>query len=156
MRIVKTEAKPKRRFAAAEFSRGLFVSAMSDYAIRSSLILLSVLSLFGLQYSVFSFYRFFAKDVLHSGGAGIWAAAEARRGVGAVLGALQFAAAHELQGSGAMDCGDGPTILRGVLDRVFRNRMCFGFRRRVLFVVGFAATSQMAATNTTIQNRVSG
>src|SRR5262249_32265776 len=73
-------------------------------------------------------------------------------GVGAVLGALHFAARTNYKGlarwiaATSMICAIGLLIFSGA--KVFW--LCVG----VLFVVGFAATSQMAATNTLVQNRV--
>ncbi len=88
--------------------------------------MLCVLSLFGLQYAVF--LPIYAHDILH-GEAGTLGLLMSAAGVGAFLGALQFAA------------------------RMSHATM-FWLCATVLFVVGFAATSQMAATNTIIQERV--
>src|SRR5258708_575655 len=64
MRIAKTEPKPPEGSPFQNFIQG-FRFAMHDLPIRSALLLLSVLSLFGLQYAVF--LPLFAKDVLHGG-----------------------------------------------------------------------------------------
>jgi len=56
------------RFPFQNFIQG-FRFAMQDLPIRSTLLLLSVLSLFGLQYAVF--LPLFAKDILHSGARGL-------------------------------------------------------------------------------------
>src|SRR5262249_54360535 len=64
MRIERSESKTNGASPWQSLLEG-FRFAMSDYAIRSVLILLSVLSFFGLQYSVF--LPVFAKDVLHRG-----------------------------------------------------------------------------------------
>ncbi len=73
-------------------------------------------------------------------------------GVGAVLGALQFAARTEYKGL-AKWIGATCTICAiGLI--VFSQARVFWLCAAVLFVVGFAATSQMAATNTIIQERV--
>jgi len=120
---------------------------MHDLPIRSTLLLLSVLSLFGLQYAVF--LPLFAKDILHSGARGL--IADELRGVGAVLGPA-LCRAYGLQGTGAMDRGDvhdlrdWPGSIRG--SRIF------WLSSAVLLIVGFAVTSQMTATNTLIQSRV--
>src|SRR5262249_29454857 len=94
MRIEKPEAKPSDGSALQKFLQG-FRFAMSDYPIRSALLLLSVLSLFGLQYSVF--LPLFAKDILHSGARGFGLLLSAA-GVGAVGGALHFAARTTYKG----------------------------------------------------------
>jgi len=67
---------------------------MHDLPIRSALLLLSVLSLFGLQYAVSCHYL--RKDILHSGARG-FGLLMSSAGVGAVLGALHFAARDGLQ-----------------------------------------------------------
>jgi MFS family permease len=148
MRITKTELKPRTGSPIQNFLEG-FRFAMSDSAIRSALILLSVLSLFGLQYSVF--LPVFAKDVLHSGARGFGLLLSAA-GVGAVAGALQFAARTSYKGLARLVAA--MATICGVALIVFSLSHVFWLSAAVLFVVGFAATSQMAATNTTIQNRV--
>ena len=65
---------------------------MSDLPIRSVLLLLSWLSLLGLQYTVF--LPIFANDILQRGARGLGLLMSAG-GVGAVLGALHFAARTE-------------------------------------------------------------
>src|ERR1700720_3079894 len=67
MRIPKSEPKPVVGSPLRNFLEG-FRFAMNDLPIRSTLLLLSVLSLFGLQYSVF--LPLFARDVLHRGARG--------------------------------------------------------------------------------------
>src|SRR5260370_7853016 len=52
MRIERGEIKPSTGSPLRSFVQG-FRFAMSDLPMRSALLLLSVLSLFGLQYSVF-------------------------------------------------------------------------------------------------------
>src|SRR6202162_3326814 len=103
MRIAKTEARPPEGSPLRNFLEG-FRFAMNDLPIRSTLLLLSVLSLFGLQYSVF--LPVFARDVLHREARGFGLLMSAA-GVGAVLGALQFAARTSYKG-----------IARGIAGRV--------------------------------------
>jgi len=112
-------------------------------------VLLSVLSLFGLQYAVF--LPIYAKDILH-GGAKALGLLMSAAGVGAVLGALQFAARTQYKGLArwiATTC-----TACGIALMVMAAARTFWLCATVLFVVGFAATSQMAATNTIIQQRV--
>jgi MFS family permease len=122
---------------------------MSDLPIRSALLLLSWLSLLGLQYSVF--LPVFADDILHGGARGMGLLMSAA-GVGAVFGALHFAARTEFTGlarwiaATSMTCGVGLVL--------FSQSRVFWLSVVVLFVVGFCATVQMAATNTIIQSRV--
>jgi MFS family permease len=148
MRIEKTEPKPSEASPWQSFLDG-FRFAMNDYPIRSALILLSVLSLFGLQYSVF--LPVFAKDVLHSGARGFGLLLSSA-GVGAVSGALQFAARTSYKGLARWIAAMATICAVGLI--VFSRSHVLWLSAAVLFVVGFAATSQMAATNTTIQNRV--
>jgi len=102
MRIPKTEPKPREGSPFQNFIQG-FRFAMHDLPIRSTLLLLSVLSLFGLQYAVF--LPLFAKDILHSGARGFGllmsSAGGWRRSWSAAL-----CRADGLQGTGAMDRGD--------------------------------------------------
>jgi len=125
-----------------------FRFAMHDRPIRSTLLLLSMLSLLGLQYSVFM--PIFANDVLHSGARGLGFLMSAA-GVGAVLGALQFAARTNYKGLARWIAA--MSVICSVCLLVFSQSRIFWLSIVVLFIVGFAATSQMAATNTTVQNR---
>jgi MFS family permease len=149
MRIPKMEAKrddgvsPLRNFVQG------FHFAMNDVPIRSVLLLLSLLSLFGLQYAVF--LPVFAKDILH-GGARSFGLLMSTAGVGAVLGALHFAARTNYRGLARWIAFTSSTC--AVCLMVFSQSRVFWLSAAVLLVVGFAATSQMAATNTIVQNRV--
>jgi MFS family permease len=126
-----------------------FRFAMSDVPIRSALLLLSWLSLLGLQYSVF--LPIFADHLLHGGARGLGLLMSAA-GVGAVLGALHFAARTEFTGLARWIAGTSTACGIGLI--VFSQSRVFWFSMVVLFVVGFSATVQMAATNTIIQSRV--
>ncbi|HEX3120734.1 MAG TPA: MFS transporter, partial [Candidatus Acidoferrum sp.] len=64
MRIPKFEAKPRSGSHTRHLLQG-FQYAMRDRPTRAVLLMLSVLSFFGLQYSVF--LPVFARDVLHRG-----------------------------------------------------------------------------------------
>jgi MFS family permease len=138
MRIPKFEVKPVLGSPVRNFLEG-FRYAMSDIPTRSALLLLSVLSLFGLQYSVF--LPVFARDVLHHGALGF-----------SVLGALHFAARRSFKGLAKWIAV--MAVVCAVCLIVFSESRIFWVSAGVLFVVGFAATSLMAATNTTVQNRV--
>lgn len=139
----KTGESPIRSFIEG------FRFAMYDVPIRSTLLLLSTLSIFGLQYSVF--LPIYASDILH-GGAGTLGWLGSAVGAGALLGALQFASRTQYKG-----------LARWVATTCTTCAIClmlFSFASSLwactvlLFVVGFAATSQMASTNTIIQQRV--
>jgi MFS family permease len=148
MRIAKTEIKPSDESPLQSLVQG-FRFAMSDLPIRSTLLLLSVLSLFGLQYSVFM--PIYAQDIL-KGNARTLGLLMSAAGVGAVLGALHFAARTHYKGLARWIAATSNTCAIGLL--IFSMAKVFWLCVVVLFVVGFAATSQMAATNTLIQNRV--
>jgi MFS family permease len=148
MRIKTYERKPSTESPLQSLLEG-FRFAMKDRPIRSALLLLSMLSLLGLQYSVFM--PIFANDILHSGARGLGLLMSAA-GVGAVLGALQFAARTSYKGLAKWIATMSIICACGLI--VFSQSHVFWLSAAVLFVVGFAATSQMAATNTTVQNRV--
>ena len=148
MRIAKTEIKPSAESPLQSLVQG-FRFAMNDVPMRSTLLLLSVLSLFGLQYSVFM--PIYAQDIL-KGNARTLGLLMSAAGVGAVLGALHFAARTNYKGLARWIGATSLTCATGLL--IFSGARVFWLCAAVLFVVGFAATSQMAATNTLIQNRV--
>ena len=148
MRIQPIERKPSTESPLHSLLQG-FRFAMSDRPIRSALFLLSMLSLLGLQYSVFM--PIFANDILHVGARGLGLLMSAA-GVGAVLGALQFAARTSYKGLAKWIGAMSMICAFGLIG--FSQSHVFWISIAVLFVVGFAATSQMAATNTTVQNRV--
>jgi len=148
MRIAKTEIKPSDESPLKSLVQG-FHFAMSDLPIRSTLLLLSVLSLFGLQYSVFM--PIYAQDIL-KGNARTLGLLMSSAGVGAVLGALHFAARTNYRGLARWIGATSMSCAIGLL--IFSGAKVFWLCVVVLLVVGFAATSQMAATNTLIQSRV--
>src|SRR5712671_5059071 len=94
MRLRRVERKPSTESPLRSLLQG-FRFAMSDVPIRSALLLLSWLSLLGLQYSVF--LPIFANEILHGGPRGLGLLMSSA-GVGAVLGALHFAARTEFKG----------------------------------------------------------
>ena len=148
MRIEPREIKPSTDSPLRSFMQG-FQFAMSDVPVRSSLLLLSALSLFGLQYAVFM--PIYAQDIL-KGDARTLGFLMSSAGVGAVIGALQFAARTHYRGLARWIAWTSTTCAVGLI--VFSHAKTLGLCMALLFVVGFAATSQMAATNTLIQNRV--
>ena len=148
MRLQPVAIKPSTDSPLQSLMQG-FRFAMSDLPIRSALLLLSWLSLLGLQYSVF--LPIFAKDILHSGARGLGLLMSSA-GVGAVLGALHFAARTEFKGLARWIAGTSMSCAIGLV--LFSESRVFWMSMVVLFVVGFSATVQMAATNTIIQSRV--
>jgi MFS family permease len=148
MRLAKTEPKRDDGSPFRNFIQG-FRFAMSDRPVRAALLLLSLLSLLGLQYSVV--LPIFAKDILHRG-AGGFGLLMSFAGVGAVLGALHFAARTDYKGLAKWIATTSTICAIGLI--VFSESRNFWLSSVVLVIVGFAATSQMAATNTIIQMRV--
>ena len=148
MRIAAVERKPSTDSPLQSLMQG-FRFAMSDLPIRSALLLLSWLSLLGLQYSVF--LPIFADDILHGGARGLGLLMSSA-GVGAVVGALHFAARTEFKGLARWIAGTSMSCAIGLV--LFAGSRVFWMSMVVLFVVGFSATVQMAATNTIIQSRV--
>lgn len=148
MRIPRIEIKPSGESPMKSLVQG-FRFAMGDVPMRSTLLLLSVLSLFGLQYSVFM--PIYAQDIL-KGNARTLGYLMSSAGVGALLGALHFAARTHYRGLARWIAATSTTCAVCLI--IFSQAKVFWLCVVVLFVVGFAATSQMAATNTLIQNRV--
>jgi len=148
MRIEPREIKPSADSPLKSLVQG-FRFAMSDLPVRSSLLLLSVLSLFGLQYAVFM--PIYALDIL-KGTVLTQGYLMSSAGVGALTGALHFAARKHYKGLARWIAATATTCAVCLI--LFSQARTFWLCIAVLFVVGFAATSQMAATNTLIQNRV--
>jgi MFS family permease len=148
MRIERRELQKEAGSPFQNLLQG-FRFAMSDLPIRSTLLLLSMLSLLGLQYSVF--LPIFASEILHRGAKGFGLLMSAA-GVGAVLGALHFAARTSYKGLARWIAATSTTCAVGLV--IFSQSRAFWVSMAVLLVVGFCATVQMAATNTTLQNRV--
>src|ERR1700686_4587952 len=94
MRLDKFEPRVHKGSPLQNFVQG-FRFAMSDRPIRSSLLLVSLMSIFGLQYSVFM--PIFARDIL-PGGPRMLGLLMLCAGVGAVIGALHFAARTNYKG----------------------------------------------------------
>jgi MFS family permease len=148
MRIGRTEIRPSEESPLKSVIQG-FHFAMRDMPVRSALLLLSVLSVFGLQYSVFM--PIYANEIL-KGGKRMLGLLLSCAGVGAFFGALQFAARAHYTGMARWIAATSTTCAIGLI--VFSQAKFFWLCAAVLLVVGFAATSQMAATNTLVQNRV--
>jgi MFS family permease len=148
MRIEPTAKKPPDESPVRSFVQG-FKFAMHDVPIRSALIMLCVLSMFGLQYAVF--LPVYAHEILH-GEAGTLGLLSSAAGVGAFLGALQFAARTSYTGLARWIAATCTVCAVGLI--IMSHASSFWLCATVLFIVGFAATSQMAATNTIIQERV--
>src|ERR1700738_176412 len=148
MRLRKTVVKRPEGSPFQNFIQG-FRFAMSDMPVRSALLLLSLLSLLGLQYSVF--LPIFASEILHRGAKG-FGLLMSPAGIGALLGALYFAGRTNYKGLARWIAGT--SLLCSVCLVLFSQSTVFWFSAIVLLIVGFAATVQMASTNTIVQSRV--
>ena len=148
MRIEKKEIKAQDGSPLQSLIQG-FRYAMNDLPMRSALLLLSMLSLLGLQYSVL--LPIFADKILHKGekGFGLLMSTAA---VGALLGALHFAARTSYKGLARWIAATSAVCAVGLV--IFSQSRAYWLSSMALVVVGFCATVQMAATNTTLQNRV--
>lgn len=148
MRLSHEKPQPSEESPFRAFLQG-FRYAMSDVPVRSVLLLLSVLSLFGLQYSVF--LPIFADGILHGGAKGMGFLMSSA-GVGAVMGALYFAGRTSYTGLARWVAATSMVCAIGLV--IFSQSKYFLLSAVVIFVVGCAATVQMAATNTIVQSRV--
>ena len=147
MRIERTRMAPQEGSALRNFVEG-FRFAMSDLPIRSALLLVALLSLL-VQYA--TLLPIFADDILHGGARGLGILMGCA-GVGALLGALHFAARTSYKGLARWIAGTSATTATGLI--LFSQSRVFWLSAAVLFFVGFAATVQLAATNTVAQSRV--
>lgn len=148
MRIEPLEKRASRDSPLRQFIQG-FHFAMNDRPIRSALILMSLMSMFGLQYSVFM--PIFAGDVLH-GGPRMLGLLMTSAGLGAVFGALHFASRTGEKGLLEWIAATSLTCSVGII--AFSGSRLFWLSVAALMVAGFSATSQLAATNTLLQIRV--
>jgi len=148
MKLEKIEIRAGKGSPLQNFIQG-FRFAMSDQPIRSALLLMSLMSMLGLQYSVF--LPIFANDILH-GGARALGLLMSFAGVGAVIGALHFAARTDYKGLVEWIAATSTTCAVGLV--MFSQSRTFWLSAVMLLVVGFSTTSQLAATNTIVQGRV--
>ena len=148
MHLEKIEILAHKGSPLRNFLEG-FRFAMGDRPIRSALLLVSLMSMFGLQYSVF--LPIFARDILH-GGPGRLGLLMSFAGVGAVIGALHFAARTDYKGLVEWIAATSTACSAGLI--LFSQSHVFWLSAVMLLIVGFSATSQLAATNTIVQGRV--
>jgi len=148
MRIAKTEQRHGDGSPLQRFIQG-FRFAMGDRTIRPALLLVSLMSMFGLQYTVFM--PIFARDVLH-GGPSMLGLLMTSAGVGAVIGALHFASRTDEKGLVEWIAVTASTCSLGLI--FFSQSRVFWLSAVMLLAAGFSATSQLAATNTIVQVRV--
>lgn len=148
MRIERDQARASKGSPLQNFVQG-FRFVMGDWPIRSALLLVSLMSMFGLQYSVF--LPIFARDILH-GGPDRLGVLMSFAGVGAVIGALHFAARTDYKALAEWIAATSTACALGLI--LFSESRIFWLSAAMLLIVGFSATSQLAATNTVVQARV--
>jgi len=148
MRLDKFEPRASKGSPLQNFVQG-FRFAMSDRPIRSALLLMSLMSMLGMQYSVFM--PIFARDILH-GGPSRLGLLMSFAGVGAIVGALHFAGRTDYKGLVEWIAATSTTCSLGIV--LFSQSRVYWLSAVALLAVGFSATSQMAATNTMVQGRV--
>ena len=148
MRIEPTPPRPAEGSPLQSLLQG-FRYAMNDQPMRRALLLLSLISMVGLQYSVLM--PVFAHDVLGRGPRGL-GVLMSFAGVGAVLGALNFAARKHYKNLAQWIGAASATCSFGLV--LFSQSRLFALSAALLLIIGFAVTSQMAATNTIVQLHV--
>jgi MFS family permease len=148
MRIEKTEPRASKGSQLQYFVQG-FRFAMSDRPIRSALLLMSLMSMLGLQYAVFM--PIFARDILHGGPQRLGVLMSVA-GIGAFVGAMHFAGRTNYKGLVEWIAATSMACTLGLI--FFSQSRFFWLSAVSLLVVGFSATSQLAATNTIVQGRV--
>lgn len=148
MRINKIEPRATKGSPLQYFLQG-FRFAMNDRPIRSALLLMSLMSMLGLQYTVFM--PIFARDILHGGPSRLGILMSVA-GIGAVFGALHFAARTDYDEIVKWIAATSTVCAVGLI--LFSQSSVFWLSAAMLLAVGFSATSQLAATNTIVQNRV--
>src|SRR5258705_1209323 len=120
MRLTRVERKLSTESPWRSLLQG-FRFAMGDLPIRSALLLLSWLSLLGLQYSVF--LPLFADQILHGGPRGLGLLMSSAGG-GAGLGALNFPARTEFTGLARWIAGTATRGGIGLIIFLQSHRLC--------------------------------
>jgi MFS family permease len=148
MRVPPRPREPHRAGLVHGLREG-FVYAFGFSPIRSILLLLSLVSLLGMSYTVLM--PVFATEVL-GGGANTLGLLTAATGVGALAGALFLASRPSVLGLGKWislaPAGFGAGLI------VFSFSTTLWVSLLLLFLIGFAAMVQMAASNTVLQTIV--
>ncbi len=148
MRIPDAPPKKPARRVTQEMKEG-WEYVVHSVPIRSILLNLSVVSLFGMPYSVLM--PIFASKVL-GGGAHTLGFLMAATGVGALTGAMMLAARRNVVGLGRRIVVT--TGLFGVSLVIFSLSRSLWLSLLILPVVGFGMMQQMAASNTILQTIV--
>jgi len=145
MKLPRPEAPPKRRGVVEEFREGLSYVAHST-PIRYILLLVSVVSIAGMQYSVLM--PVIAKDILH-GGANTFGFLMGATGVGAVIGTLTLASRKSVVGLGRWIAIGGGIFGSGLVALALSKS--FALSMSLLLLTGFGMMVQLASSNTILQ-----
>jgi MFS family permease len=148
MRVAVRRRTPSGRRIGEELGEGLRYVAGSP-PIRSVLMLLALVALFGMPYIVLM--PMFAIHVLH-GGAHTNGFLMSASGVGALIGALYLASRPSVAGLGKVIAAACLTFGAALI--AFSWSPWMWLSMPILVVTGFAMIVQMAATNTIIQSLV--
>lgn len=149
MRLTPVASQRVRGGMMAELREGWhYVSSFAP--VRSILILLAIVSLFGMPYTVLM--PVFASEVLH-GNSYTLGFLMAATGVGALVSALLLAARKSVLGLGKVVSLSAAIFGVGLIAFSFSRTMWLSLL--LLFVIGFGMMQQMAASNTIIQTLAS-
>jgi len=118
-------------------------------AIRSILLLLALVSLFGMPYTVLM--PIFAGNILH-GGPHTLGFLMGASGVGALMGAFQLATRGSVLGLGRLAGLSAAIFGAGLI--AFSQSRWLGLSLALMFVVGYGMMQQMASSNTILQTIV--
>lgn len=140
---------PKQNTEVFKSLKEGFEYAFGFPPIRAIILLIALVSLFGMPFSVLM--PVFAKEILH-GGANTLGYLMGASGIGALVGALYLARRSSVLGLGKVIVG--ATIMLGI------GLVCFSFTRTLwlalifVFLTGMGMIVQMAANNTILQTIV--
>lgn len=148
MKIAARNIKPASTRVLHDLKEG-FVYACSFAPIREVLVLLSLISLMGVQYQILM--PIFARDIFH-GGPQTLGFLMAMSGVGALGGALFLAGKKSV--TGLVKTIARATVVFGLAEIVFSFSRVLWFSIPVICLAGFAIMVQMAASNTILQTIV--
>jgi len=148
MRVPKTTADGPKRHPVRELKEG-FTYTFGFIPLRSVIIMLGVMSLLGSPYAVLM--PIFAKKILH-GGPSTLGLLMGSSGVGALIGAFFLASRKSVLGLGRWIAISAGIFGAGLIGFSFSKSLWLSLI--ILSVIGFAAITQMAASNTIIQTIV--
>jgi MFS family permease len=145
MHLKRQPARASRANMLAELKEGWLYVSRSP-AIRALLLLLTLISLVGMQYTVLM--PIFAGGILH-GGPHTLGFLMGASGVGALTGALHLASRKTVLGLGRLVTLSAAIFGAGLL--CFSQSRWLWLSLALMFVIGLGMMQQMAATNTILQ-----